>query len=92
MFKKQAPKQFARDEFDNTGAIRRVASANLKTAAKAVTLGVGLVAAGAANAAISTTEVTTAITDASAAIAVIGAAVLVLIVGIKVWKWMGRAL
>jgi len=89
--KQQAPKQFARDEFDNTGAIRRIASANLKTAAKAAVLALGTAAAS-AQAAISTTEVTTSITDASAAIAVVGAAVLVLIVGIKVWKWIGRAL
>lgn len=39
-----------------------------------------------------TTSVTTAITNAGAAVAVIGAAVLVLLVGVKVWKWLARAL
>lgn len=38
------------------------------------------------------TTVTTAITDASSAIATVGAAVLVMIVGAKVYKWIRRAL
>lgn len=45
-----------------------------------------------AQAAIDTTAVTTAITDAGAAVAVVGAAVLVLTVGIAVYKWLKRPL
>lgn len=47
---------------------------------------------GAAQAAISTTDVTTAITDAGAAIAIVGAAVLVMFVGGKAFKWIRSAL
>lgn len=36
--------------------------------------------------------VTTAITDASADVAVLGAAVIIVMVGIKVWKWVQRVL
>lgn len=43
-------------------------------------------------AAIDTAAVTTATTEAGAAVAVVGGAVLVVAVGIKVWKWMQRAL
>lgn len=43
-------------------------------------------------AAMDTTAVTTAITDASTAIGTVGAAVLVMFVGIKVYKWVRRAL
>ena len=39
-----------------------------------------------------TTAVTTAITDAATAAGVVGAAVLVLLVGIKAYKWVRRAL
>ncbi len=46
----------------------------------------------ASHAAIDTTAVTGAITEAGTAVGVIGAAILVLTVGIKVYKWMQRAL
>ena len=36
--------------------------------------------------------VTTAITDASADVAVLGGAVIIVMVGIKVWKWIQRVL
>ncbi len=39
-----------------------------------------------------TTAITTAITDAGTAAGVIGAAVVVLLVGIKGYKWLRRAL
>lgn len=38
------------------------------------------------------TSVTTAVTDAGAAGAIIGAAVLAMIAGIKLWKWVRRAM
>ena len=41
-------------------------------------------------AAIDTTAVTSAMTDAGAAIAVVGAAVLIVYVGIAVFKWLKR--
>lgn len=43
-------------------------------------------------AAVETTAITTAISDAGAAGAVVGSAVIVMIVGIKVFKWIRRAL
>lgn len=46
----------------------------------------------AANAAVDTAGVTSAISDSAAAVAVVGAAVLVLVVGTKVFKWIQRAL
>ncbi|MBC3871918.1 major capsid protein [Undibacterium oligocarboniphilum] len=45
-----------------------------------------------ASAAVDTSAVTSAITDAGAAVATVGAAVLVLHVGMKVYKWVSRAL
>ncbi|ADQ27589.1 hypothetical protein HI806_10370 [Ralstonia solanacearum] len=50
----------------------------------------GAVAAGAANAAIDLTAVTTAIGDAGTAVGTIGSAVLVVIVGIAVYMWVRR--
>lgn len=47
---------------------------------------------GLANAALVTTDITAAITDAATAIGVIGLAVVVMIVGAKVFKWLRRAL
>lgn len=44
------------------------------------------------HAAIDTADITDAITEAGAAGAVVGAAVVVMIVGIKVFKWLRRAL
>lgn len=48
--------------------------------------------AGASQAAIDVTSVTTAIGDAGTAAATVGAAVLVMIVGIKVYKWIRGAM
>lgn len=62
-----------------------------KRVAQLVAGGLSLSAA-MAQAAIDTTGVTTAITDASAAIAIVGTAVLVAMIGIKVYKWITRAL
>lgn len=60
---------------------------------KKITLGLGLAGlAGLANAAIDTASVTSSLTDAGAAIAVVGAAVLVVKVGTKVFKWVAAAL
>lgn len=47
---------------------------------------------GVAQAAVSTTEVITAMTDAGTAIAAVGAAYLIVKVGIKVWPWVASAL
>lgn len=57
-----------------------------------VVAGVLAMSAGLANAVVDTAAVTTAITDAGAAVAVVGAAVLVVIVGTRVFKWVARAL
>lgn len=46
----------------------------------------------AANAAVDVADVVTEISGASAPIALIGGAVLVVIVGIKVYKWVRRAM
>jgi len=51
-----------------------------------------LLAAGPAFAVLDTSSITTAISDASTAIGVIGLAVIVMIVGAKVFKWLRRAL
>jgi hypothetical protein len=95
MFKRQPLKQFARGEHEDNGVIRRTASANVKTVAQAAAVGLGAIGANAmaqTSGAIDTGSVTTAITSAGTAVAVVGAAVLVLMVGIKVWKWIQRAL
>jgi len=63
--------------------------AYLKRVGQLLAMGFTLAAAQ-AQAAIDTTAVTTAITDAGAAVAVVGAAVLVLTVGIAVYKWLKR--
>ena len=60
-------------------------------AALAAGLG-GLVAASGANAAVTVTEVVTEIEGAAAPIAAIGSAVLIVLVGIKVYKWIRRAM
>lgn len=49
-------------------------------------------AAGASQAAIDTAAITGAIADAGTAAGTVGAAVLVMVVGIKVYKWMRTAL
>ena len=55
--------------------------------------GVGaLFGAGAASAATDVTAVTTEIAGAATPIAAIGAAVLLVLVGIKVYKWVRRAM
>ena len=51
-----------------------------------------LAAAGAASAQVNTTAITGAIGDAGTAGAVVGAAVLVMLVGIKVFKWIRGAM
>jgi len=51
-----------------------------------------LLASGLAQAVVDTTDIEAAITDAGTAGAVVGAAVVVMIVGIKVFKWLRRAL
>ena len=48
--------------------------------------------AGASQAAVDVTSVTTAIADAGTAAATVGAAVLVMVVGIKVYKWIRGAM
>lgn len=50
------------------------------------------VLAGLSQAAVDTTGITSAISDAGAAAATVGAAVLVMIVGIKVYKWVRGAM
>jgi len=55
-------------------------------------LGLMLVFVQSAQATLVTTDITAAITDASTAIGVVGLAVLVMIVGAKVFKWVRRAL
>lgn len=52
----------------------------------------GLAFAGSARAAIETTAITTALTEAGAAAAVVGAAVLVVVVGIKAFKYIRSAM
>lgn len=49
-------------------------------------------AAGLSQAAVDVTAVTTAIGDAGTAAATVGAAVLVMVVGIKVYKWIRGAM
>lgn len=55
-------------------------------------LGTSLVLASPAFAAIDTSDVTDALTEAAAAVAVVGAAALVVFVGIKVYKMIRGAL
>ena len=50
-----------------------------------------LAAMGSAHAAIDTAPAVEAITAAGTAVAVIGAAVFLVVIGIKVWKWMSRS-
>ena len=50
-----------------------------------------LLAVGAANAAIDTAPAIDAIEEAGAAVALVGAAVFLVVIGIKVWKWMSRS-
>lgn len=52
----------------------------------------GLLAAGLSQAAVDVTSVTSAIGDAGTAAATVGAAVLVMVVGIKVYKWIRGAM
>ncbi|MBB3212685.1 hypothetical protein FHW67_001968 [Herbaspirillum sp. Sphag1AN] len=60
---------------------------------KRLVIAIPLLAASAAHAvAVDVTPVTAAIADAGKAIGVVGAAVLVMVVGMKVWKWIQRAL
>ena len=63
---------------------------------KKMLLGVSAISAGAlalpSFAAIDVTSVTTALTDAGTAVATVGAAVLVVIVGVAAYKYIRRAL
>lgn len=52
----------------------------------------GAASVGSAHAAISTTEITGALTEAGTAAAVVGAAVLVVVVGIKAFKYIRSAM
>ncbi len=54
--------------------------------------GVAVAAVGSAHAALDTSGVTAALTDATSAVAVVGAAVLVVYVGIKAYKMIKGAL
>lgn len=63
---------------------------NVLKNARAVVAAVVVGAVGSANAAISTTEVTTALTDAGAALAVVGAAYVAMRYGASVWKWLTK--
>lgn len=66
---------------------------NRVNAARFVSLGVALGGSvSLAHAAVDTTEVISAITTAGTAAAAVGAAVLVLHVGIKVYKWIRGAM
>lgn len=57
-----------------------------------VAAGVLAASAGAAQAAVDVTPVVTEINGAAAPIGLIGAAVLIVMVGIKVYKWVRRAM
>lgn len=59
--------------------------------AQLVAAGLSLSAA-MAQAAVDTTTITTGITDASTAVAAIGAAVVLVVLGIKTYKWVTRSL
>lgn len=58
----------------------------------ALTLAFTALFAGVSMAAVDVTAVTTEISGASAPVAAIGAAVLLVLVGIKVFKWVRRAM
>lgn len=49
-----------------------------------------VVATGAANAAVDTTDVVAAVTDAGTALAVVGAAYVAMRYGAAVWKWLTK--
>ena len=65
---------------------------NLKAITTALVAACAFVALPSMAAAIDVTEVTTAMTDAGGAVGTIGAGSLVVSVGVKVWKWVARAL
>lgn len=58
----------------------------------AMAVGSGLTLVGGTAFAAVPADVTTAITTAATDVATVGAAVIVVMVGIKVWKWIQRAL
>lgn len=65
----------------------------LKSKSAAAAAGLSALAfAGSSFAAIDVTSVTTALTDAGTAVATVGAAVLVVIVGVAAYKYIRRAL
>jgi len=65
---------------------------SLKNKLAAVAGLAGATLAGSSMAAIDVTSVTTALTDAGTAVATVGAAVLVVIVGVAAYKYIRRAL
>lgn len=70
-----------------------VKTATFKISQRAAIVGAaGVALVNNAHAAMDTTSVTTALTDAGAAVAVVGAAVLVVYVGIKAFKMVRSAL
>lgn len=71
--------------------MNKVLAARLAQRAAAVGLGFALTA-GSAMAAIDTTGVTAGIDEAKAAVAVVGAAGLLVVVGVKVYRWIRAAL
>jgi hypothetical protein len=62
-----------------------------KVALVAVAVGVSMVS-GVANAAIDTSSITSGITDAATAVGVIGAAAVLVVLAVKTYKWLARAL
>lgn len=57
-----------------------------------VAAGAASLVSGSALAVIDVSDITDKVTEVGVAVAIIGAAVLVMIVGVKVWKWLRRAL
>ena len=66
-------------------------SAFNRRVAQLMAAGLSLTAA-MAQAAVDTTAITTGVTDAATAVGVIGAAVVLVVLGIKTYKWVTRSL
>ena len=66
-------------------------SAFNRRVAQLMAAGLSLTAA-MAQAAVDTTAITTGVTDAATAVGVIGAAVVLVVLGIKTYKWVNRSL
>lgn len=83
--RKQQNEQFAQASND--------AEYSMAAKAGSVVAGIGSFAMSSmASAAVDTTTITTAITDAATAVGVIGAAVVLVVLGIKTYKWVTRSL